>query len=95
MPLESTPISALTTKIPAIVIASEASRKGHPASPPIVPGSKARVRLSQVVSRKPPSPSAAATTASKTAPTITSSSVAAASQATMAGVPRDIVESNQ
>jgi hypothetical protein len=44
-PLVRMPISMLTTKMPAIVTASMASRKTHdPLSPPMVPGSSVRSR---------------------------------------------------
>jgi hypothetical protein len=53
MPLLMTPIRALTMKMPPRVTPSMAKRNPPPSSPPMVPESRVRMRLSHIASRKP------------------------------------------
>ena len=53
MPLFSTPMSVLTMKMPPSVTTSIATRKPTPASPPMVPASSVRIRLSHMASPRP------------------------------------------
>ena len=52
-PVESTPISAETMKMPPSVTASITARKPQPVSPPIVPESSVRISASHAASPKP------------------------------------------
>ena len=52
-PVVRTPMRALTRKMPPMVTRNMTSRKPHPASPPMVPASRVRMRLSQAPSTNP------------------------------------------
>ena len=77
----NTPISADTTKMPPSVTASMTQRKAQPASPPMVPESSVRIRLSHTASPKssgpPPSGAIANSTITAPATTITISEITA------------------
>jgi hypothetical protein len=53
MPLLRTPMRAEMTKTPPRVTPSMTTRKPQPVSPPIVPESSVRIRLSHAASTKP------------------------------------------
>ena len=96
MPLVSTPISVLTTKMPPRVTASIESRNGQlPVSPPMVPASSVRMSDIQATSTKPtgrPSAGGAHRAAhTGNAMTTMSAAEATASQPMSAGVPRERV----
>jgi hypothetical protein len=58
MPLLMTPISELTMKMPPRVTNSMVKRKPVPSSPPMVPESSVRMRLSHAASKNPGAASA-------------------------------------
>ena len=80
-PVESTPISAETMKMPPSVTASMTTRKPQPASPPMVPLSRVRIRLSHMASPKlsesPPSGAMRNSARIAEAATITASEITA------------------
>jgi hypothetical protein len=98
-PVVSTPMSALTMKMPPNVIRSISPRNGiPPLSPASVPGSSECMNAAQMAPNSPrwaPSASVGATRTRTSPPTRIITPVTAASQAISAGVPRDIVLSNQ
>ena len=99
MPLVSTPISVLITKMPPSVTASIEKRNGQlPRSPPMVPGSSVRMSDAQAISRNPgraPASLAGASASSQTRNEIaaTSSPETTASHAMSAIGPREIERS--
>ncbi|MFC6936519.1 hypothetical protein ACFQHO_43830 [Actinomadura yumaensis] len=97
-PVVSTPMSELTMKMPPTVAASIRARNGpDPSSPPIVPGSRVRSRLRQTTPAQCPlrSASPGASSTARLATTTMSTPEARPSQPMRAGVPLDMVLSNQ
>lgn len=97
-PVVITPISELTMKIPPTVARSISPRNGPvPVSSPIVPGSRVRSRLRQTMPGQLPlsALSSGATMTAAVATTTTSAAEARPSQPMSAGVPFDMVRSNQ
>ena len=97
MPLLRMPISKLTTKMPTRVMKSIGRRKPQPWSPPMVPGSRVRIRLAQAASMKFNGPSSGGPSP-RTVITMATmrmiNKVATKSMPIMAGVPLDIRLSN-
>ncbi len=97
-PVVSTPISELTMKMPPMVTVSIRPRNtGLPVSPPMVPGSMARIRVIHVTPSQPPffSVSMWVKLATRAVTSAMSTIDAKPSQPIKAGVPRSIVPSNQ
>ena len=97
-PLASTPISALTMKMPPRVMANPTSRNDHPVSPATVPVSTVRMVTCQSASAKlsssPPAGLRRASTRIKV-PTRIKRNVTANKAPTRAIVPRDMKVSNR
>lgn len=90
---ETMPIRLATMIRPPTVTTNISSRKPHPASAPIVPGSRVRIRLPHTTSQKSPSSASsgnAFSTITSTATAKTKPTVARASRPMIATGPRDI-----